>query len=356
MKKLGILILVLVFSTSTLAITIDGNNADWAGLTFADPAGDHAGPADVLNWGVEQGWEGKTNYAYAYFDDPQMSSYMNVDNDLFAALIVDLDRYGYVDRWGNLGPSGRTGWDGPSFLGADCDNIGLELSYNLVTGSITPNTPIMGPDIWVEWGPNEEGWNYWGAQDDTWGQGSVAGNPAVECAQSGTFVEFKDEVNSLKAEAATYPDAVTPKKVWKVAIRLAAHSPGSGWDGDKSGDDNNPNIASESGPGSPPVPRYQVYKYLPVETIMGDVTEDGSVGVNDLAALGNNWGKTVYLGDDGWAMGDVDASGIVGVNDLATIANAWGKTYSPPGGGAPVPEPTVLVLLGLGGLLLRRRR
>lgn len=346
MKRLGVLTFVLLFSTSALAITIDGNNADWT-TQYADPVGDHAGTADLIKWGAETGWESKTNYVYAYFEDPNMSQHMQPANDFFAALIIDLDRTGYVDRWGNLGPSGRTGWDGPSFLGADCDNLGNELSYNLVAGSIVPNTPIMGPDIWIEWGPNEEGWNYWGAQDDTWGQGSSAGNSAVECAQSGTFVEYKDEVANIKTEAATYPDAVTPKKVWKVAVRLAGFTSGGNWDGDKSGDDDNANIQA--------LCPYQIYKYLPVETIMGDATEDGSVGINDLAALGNNWGKTVYLGNDGWAMGDFDASGVVGVNDLAIIGNNWGKTYSPPGGGAPVPEPTVLVLLGLGGLLLRRR-
>jgi len=98
----------------------------------------------------------------------------------------------------------------------------------------------------------------------------------------------------------------------------------------------------------------------------GNANLDEIVDVLDLARLANNFGKDVANGDEvTWLTADFNLDGKVDVLDLAAIANNFGKTGSiaasgpgGPGGGAPVPEPgsAALLVLGLGAIVVRRRR
>jgi hypothetical protein len=108
-------------------------------------------------------------------------------------------------------------------------------------------------------------------------------------------------------------------------------------------------------------------------TLLGDSDLDGKVNVADLANLAGNFGAN---SGKFWLSGDFDYNGNVNVADLADLAGNFGKDLGPGtgtggaaaaaaaspaaviAGGAAVPEPTSLGLLGIGavGLLARRRR
>jgi hypothetical protein len=88
------------------------------------------------------------------------------------------------------------------------------------------------------------------------------------------------------------------------------------------------------------------------ERIPGDANRDRVVDDKDASILAAHWQQP-----GGWGDGDFNEDGVVNDQDASIMAAHWGETRE--GSAAPVPEPSVLVLLfgaGLIGLLARARR
>ncbi len=92
----------------------------------------------------------------------------------------------------------------------------------------------------------------------------------------------------------------------------------------------------------------------------GDANGDGMVNLADLQILGDNWQST----SASWSQADFSGDGSVNLADLQIIGDNWGFGAASDIrfdealalAGVAIPEPAGLTLLGVGGLLLLRRR
>jgi len=87
----------------------------------------------------------------------------------------------------------------------------------------------------------------------------------------------------------------------------------------------------------------------------GDATRDGKVDDADAVVLATNWGDGTELDPATWDEGNFDGDWIVGPMDAAIMAANWGHGVESEG--APIPEPSVLLLLlaGLASIAAVRR-
>ena len=91
--------------------------------------------------------------------------------------------------------------------------------------------------------------------------------------------------------------------------------------------------------------------------LAGDANLDGKVDINDLTIVLANYDKTGAT----WYDGDFIGDGTVDINDLTIVLAHYGASYGAASRLAAVPEPSALVLSGVGvvGLLSyisRRKR
>ena len=83
-------------------------------------------------------------------------------------------------------------------------------------------------------------------------------------------------------------------------------------------------------------------------TWAGDANGDGRVDINDLSIVLASFGKTAGMS---WLTGDFTGDGKVDVNDLTIVLTNFGRPASSAGLSA-VPEPSSLLLLGIGAVAL----
>jgi len=119
-------------------------------------------------------------------------------------------------------------------------------------------------------------------------------------------------------------------------------------------------VTASSKPGADITGEYELYLMgflpFPKPFLSGDLNEDGFVGIDDLNIVLGNWNNTVTLGS--LLDGDPNGDGFVGIADLNIVLGNW-NAGTPPLGGAAIPEPASLVMLGVGGaitLVHRHRR
>ncbi len=97
-----------------------------------------------------------------------------------------------------------------------------------------------------------------------------------------------------------------------------------------------------------------VDQYLTIDIaniLVGDLDGDGFVGITDLNIVLGAWNQNVPPGDP---LADPSGDGFVGIEDLNLVLGNWNAGTLPPT--IAVPEPATVLLMGLGGFAVLRRR
>jgi hypothetical protein len=111
-------------------------------------------------------------------------------------------------------------------------------------------------------------------------------------------------------------------------------------------------------PGTATVAGSYGVQLAPVPPLPGDANGDGKVDINDLTIVLAHYGRSGMI----WSQGEFTGDGTVDINDLTIVLAHYGQSQGASAAGtAAVPEPSCLVLLGIGGAgllasLWRKRR
>jgi hypothetical protein len=330
MEKMILLLclFIMISGSGVSAITIDGSASDWnATYLHADPVDRPSNMVEVINWGacVDNGnLYGFNEIAPLGTNSHTIEWVAGSTTDvrrLYSALWIDMDR-------------------------SDATLLGGNTHQAPADGGPWPGLGNAGIDVNFEWGMRSDfqstrKYYFWGTGDNVDNAGpewETFGAPSHDTTAPITheFTDYATEwvcsVSAIKSAVANFPDGVVPKKVWKLAQGSQGYD-GVGGSYLNYGYDLTATV------------------YLPVETIWGDTNEDLTTDIVDLSTLATNYGATGQTGDT-WAMGDFNADGEIGIEDLSILASYYGQTY----GGAEVPEPVSLILLGLGSLCIARRK
>jgi hypothetical protein len=340
----------LFCGTAVAQITIDGDISDWSATEIVyDDTTDGSVNLEITRWGFQYRGDDTAQdpgYLYWFMETSQdMSQFYGTGpgtHEGWFGLWIDVDHYNAAVSYG----WGRTRifW-GTAFYGwiwNDQSQMGIQDGWMPAEWK---NGVHQGADINCELGINTtgwgEGWNYWG-----WGDSAGEtkyGDPTWDpisgaMAFSGRILECQVPIDELIDKIQEYPDFQAGgflnngkiNGLWKAAIR------GEGMTGTGSQQDF---TQPERGP------------------IIADYNNDGNVSNSDYGVLSNNYGRTNVA----WEQGDYSGDGTVSVTDYGFLSNTFGEYMEnlgpgAAGGASAVPEPITLVLLGLGGLLLRRRK
>ena len=86
--------------------------------------------------------------------------------------------------------------------------------------------------------------------------------------------------------------------------------------------------------------------YLLTAALPGDANLDGKVDINDLTIVLSSYGQTGMT----WTQGEFTGDGTVDINDLTIVLAHYGDSLGTSGALSAVPEPSSLVLLGIGAI------
>ncbi len=86
--------------------------------------------------------------------------------------------------------------------------------------------------------------------------------------------------------------------------------------------------------------------------LLGDLDNDGFVGINDLNIVLGNWNQNVPPANP---LADPSGDGFVGIDDLNAVLGNW-NAGTPPNSTTNIPEPTTLGTLGILGMLTMHTR
>jgi hypothetical protein len=373
--------LVSMLSVATAApmnpITVDGDFSDWAAVpSYTDPVGTayHDGIPDVHDTNHDQPG-----------DVPSFVSHPDVDLLEFKFTHDAYNLYAYFRATGEIGRTASTPTQHGRYyviVTIDVDNNDAT-GYGIHEGGYFPTSTGYDMNMEIEYydGAFNTGhslnhgatnqveldaaiadqkngvvqvlpgsYDYY-SQWVWWDDPTTGDWPLPDGENSITFVADKGPVYQGIIEAAISPDGhelemVAPFRGFMkdlggdpimdlgytidVSISLEASgelAPGSQW-------------ASDTGD---PIAGYAL------DALYGDADYDGDVDVSDLGTLATNYGLTA---DQRWTHGDFDRDEDVDVSDLGMLATNYGTGTGP----APTPEPATILLLSVGGVLLRRRR
>ena len=91
------------------------------------------------------------------------------------------------------------------------------------------------------------------------------------------------------------------------------------------------------------------YALTGTAVLPGDANRDGTVDMNDLTIVLTNYGQT----GTSWSQGEFTGDGTVDLNDLTIVLANFGESAGAPAAGIhAVPEPSAILLLGIGAVSL----